>query len=453
MRTSLLLLPALLQALMLHADGEKPPKDKAPRGDNANVQSAEKAPEQDDGKPREITLPMQAFVHMVLKTNLNYAAERYNVSMADAQIAFARQIPNPELNYGYARDITYRGSQQLQSNTVGNIQQLFETGGKRRLRTEVARKTKAAAEATLDGFLNQLKSDAAVAFVEALTQKRLAQKSRDIARDLLELVKAQQERYKAGQISEADFLQTEIEEQQFQTEVRNTEAQAETASQALGSFLGIDGAFLRLIPLGDLEQPEQKFDAKTLIANGLSKRGDLMALRHTAGAAQSRISLEKANRIPDVTLGLGISQLSNTQNNIAPTPANNSLVMFFSLPLPIWNQNKAAIDNAKFASLQAQKQIQAAELKAQVEIRQALTLYSAAVDSVRRYQSGILKNAGAVLDARRISYQKGQASLLELLIAQRTAREVRANYEAALATQARAHLEVLRTSNTWTVPY
>ncbi len=402
---------------------------------------------------RQLTVPMQAFVQMVLQTNLAYAAERYNVPMAEAQIAAARQIPNPELNYGFARDITYSGSQRLQSNTVGNIQQLFETGGKRRLRTEVARKGRAAAEATLDGFLNQLKADAALAFIDALAQKRLVQKNRDIARDMLELVNAQKERFKVGQISETDFLQTEIEQQQFQTELHTTEAQAESASQGLGTFLGIDGAQLRIIPVGNLEQPGQKFDASTLITHALGKRGDLLALRHQADAAQSRVSLEKANRIPDVTLGVGVSQLSSTLNNVAPTPANNALVMFFSIPLPIWNQNKAAIENARLASLQAQKQIQAAELKVQVEIRQALTLYRAAVDSVARYQSGILKNSEAVFDARRVSYQKGQATLLDLLTSQRTAREVRASYEAALAAQARAHLEVLRASNTWSVSY
>jgi len=451
----LLLSPVLFQCMQVRAADDAKPKAAGTQSNTKPKASgdASKNALPDDGKPREIALPMQAFVQMVLQTNLNYAAERYNVSIAEAEIAAARQIPNPELNYGFSRDITYAGSQRLQSNTVGNIQQLFETGGKRRLRTEVARKSKAATEATLDGFLNQLKSDAAMAFVEALTQRRLAQKSRDIARDMQELVKAQLERYKAGQISEADYLQTEIEEQQFQTELRNTDAQAESASQALGAFIGVEGAFLRLIPVGNLEQPEQKFDAKELTTQALGRRGDLVALRHQADAASSRVSLEKANRIPDVTVGMGISQLSSTQNNVAPTPANNSLVMFFSLPLPIWNQNKAAIENARQAALQAQKQIQAAELKTQVEVRQALTLYRAAVDGVARYQAGILKNAGIVLDARQISYQKGQATLLDLLTAQRTAREVRANYEAALAAQARAHIEVLRVSGTWSIPY
>lgn len=399
--------------------------------------------------PRHVTVSMQAYVRMVLRSSLSYAAARYDVPLAEAQIAAARQIPNPEVTYGFSRDMTYNGSERLQSNTIGNVQQLIETGGKRRLRTEVARKSKAAAEATLDGFLNQLKTDAALAFIDALSQKRLAAKSREIAHDMLDLVHAQQVRFKAGQISETDFLQTEIEQQQFQTGLIDIEARAESAAQALGAFLGLEGADLTLVPVGDLEQPGHTFDADALAAHALSKRGDLMALRHLADAAQSRISLEKANRIPDVTLGLGISQLSSTQNIVAPTPSNNSLVMFLSLPLPIWNQNKAAIQGALLAADQARKQVQSAELKARVEIRQALTLYRAAVAGVVRYQAGILKNSTTVFEARRISYRKGQATLLDLLTAQRTAREVRAGYEAALAAQARAHIEVLRASSTW----
>lgn len=402
---------------------------------------------------RTQALSLNTFLQFVLESNLSYAAERYNVSMAEAQIAAARQIPNPSVGYGFSRDVTYPGSQRLQSNTVGNITQLFELGGKRKRRTEVATKSRAAAAADLDGFLNQLKFEAATAFVDALSQKRLSEKSRVIAADINQLAKAQAERFKAGQIGEADVLQTEIEAEQFQTTLINIQAQADSASQALGGYLGIDGALLRLIPLGDLEQPARQFDVKTLTSHALKERQDLVSLRHLADAARSRISLERANRIPDVAIGLGVSQLSSTQNITAPTPANNSLVISFSFPLPIWNQNKAAIQNAQFAALQAQKQVEAAELKVQVEVHQAATLYRAAASSVDRYRNGILKKANTVLDARRTSYQKGQATLLELLIAQRTAQEVRASYEAVLATQAKALVELQRVSSRWDVQF
>lgn len=72
-----------------------------------------------------------------------------------------------------------------------------------------------------------------------------------------------------------------------------------------------------------------------------------------------------------------------------------------------------------------QKTVEAAELKAEVQIRQAYSAYQNAVERVRHYDSGILKNAETVLDAKRFSYQHGQAALLELLNAQRTANEVR----------------------------
>ncbi|WP_395741321.1 TolC family protein [Prosthecobacter sp.] len=398
-------------------------------------------------------LSLNAYLQLVLESNLSYAAERYNVSMADAQIAAARQIPNPTLGYGFSRDVTYAASQRLQSNTVGNINQLFELGGKRKRRTDVATKSRAAASATLDGFLNQLRSDASTAFVDALSQRRLAEKSREIAADINQLAKAQAERFKAGQIGEADVLQTEIEAEQFQTSLINIQAQADSAVQTMGGFLGVEGAWLRVIPLGDLEQSGRTFDVVALTSHALKERQDLVALRHLADAAQSRISLEKANRVPDLSVGLGVSQLSSTQNVIAPTPANNSLVISFSFPLPIWNQNKAAIQNAQFAALQAQKQVEAAELSVKVEVQKAFTLYRAAVSSVDRYRNGILKKANLVLEARRTSYQKGQATLLELLIAQRTAQEVRTSYEAVLATQAKALVELQRVSSRWDVRF
>lgn len=112
-------------------------------------------------------------------------------------------------------------------------------------------------------------------------------------------------------------------------------------------------------------------------------------------------------------------------------------------------QPLALIHAPELVSAQAQKQVQAGELKAQLEIRQALAAYRAASATVSRYRGSILKDAATVLEARRASYQKGQATLLELLEAQRTAREVRVGFENALVDQARGLIELQRTAQLW----
>ncbi len=129
---------------------------------------------------------------------------------------------------------------------------------------------------------------------------------------------------------------------------------------------------------------------------------------------------------------------------VDPTPSFDQVTLSFSLPLPLWNQNRAGIAAARHTAGQAQKQLEAAELKAQVQLRQAHLAYRSGLDRLTRYRGGILQDAEAVLDARRFSYQRGQSTLLEVLEAQRAAAEVRAGYTGALADAAKAFIELER---------
>jgi cobalt-zinc-cadmium efflux system outer membrane protein len=393
------------------------------------------------------------FLNEVVRANLDYAAQRYNLSIAQAAIAAAREFQNPMLDLSGGRDVTHNGSERMPSTYGASLTQTIELGGKRKYRILGARQNYAAATATLDDFLRNLKSDAAAAFADALALSRSAEQKRQSAEYLSRLAETQRERFRAGDISQAEMLQTRVEEQQFQNELLAAQADAENASLALNGFLGRDRGETSLIPKGNLEISARGFDLSKLLADALKNRPDLIALRHTRDAAQSKIRQEEANRVSNVDVGPSWTHNTSSQNRIAPAPEFDSVGLSFSFPLPLWNRNKAAIAFARFTAEQAQKQVEAAELKTEVQIRQALSAYHGAVERVRRYQSGILKDADAVLDAKRFSYQHGQTTLLELLDAQRTANEVRSGYNDALAGQAKALIALERAAQLWEIEF
>ena len=125
------------------------------------------------------------------------------------------------------------------ASTIGaSLMQTIETGGKRKYRILGARQGYAAASATLEDFLRNLKLDAAAAFADALALSRSAEQKRQSAKYLRQLADTQRERQRLGDISQADMLQTQVEEQQFQNEVLSAETDAESAAIALSSFLG-----------------------------------------------------------------------------------------------------------------------------------------------------------------------------------------------------------------------
>ncbi len=69
---------------------------------------------------------------------------------------------------------------------------------------------------------------------------------------------------------------------------------------------------------------------------------------------------------------------------------------------------------------------------------QAVAGFAAAAERVQRYDSGMLADADVVLDRTLYNYQRGGATLVDYLIAQRTASDVHLAYYDALADRAHA---------------
>ena len=402
---------------------------------------------------REITF--DEFLREVISANLDYAAQRYNVDIVKADAAAARLWPNPTLALGVSRDLTFHNkfafdengnlvSQRLAETRSVGLTQTLDLAGKRRWRIRTADQTYRAAAASLEDFLRNLKLDATAAFTQALVTRATVEQQRKAAGYLADLVQAQRARFDKGDLSEADYLQSRLDELQLQNDLRQAEASATAAQYALCTFLGRDRGQTTLIPRGELQPPARDYDPSQLVAQALATRTDLVALRCTRDASQSTVRATKAERFPDVDLAATYMNSRASDNFIAASPGFDQVELGISLPLPLWNRNQHEIRKAQATAGQAQRQLEAAELKAEVEIRTAYSNYRAAVGRVQQFQGELLRGAETVVAARRYSYEHGQTSLLELLEAQRTDNDVQQSYHDALADAVIAHIELLR---------
>lgn len=446
MKTCLHLL-LLMLSLNLRATAAEAPG--APEGP-----SAERLAELTRLTSRKTAITLEDYLNKVAASNLAYASQRYNVSIADAAIMASKVFKNPELQIGNMQDVTNAGSsQQLPGFYSAFITQTLELGGKRRERQLVARKNYAAVSATLQSFLQNLRLDASGAYADAIAMGRVASQFQRTASLLRELLQAQQERQKAGDISDVDLLQTRVEVRQFEAELLNAQAQAANAELALGAFLGPQYAGTHWQPVGSLDVTPQSTDLFKLLSSAIRNRPDLVAMRHRRDAAGENIKLEKANRVPDLTVGLGWTNSTYSGNTTSPQPNYNMMGLQFSLPLPVWNRNKAGIAASQAMASQAQLDLDAAEVKAGVDVRQALSLYGIARERVALYQGGVLKDADAALEKRVVSYKRGGSSLLELLDAQRKANEVWQSFYDAQSDHARAVIELHRAAGIWIIHF
>ena len=103
----------------------------------------------------------------------------------------------------------------------------------------------------------------------------------------------------------------------------------------------------------------------------------------------------------------------------------NTVGFGFSFPLPLWNRNRGAIAAATAVRDQAAVRVRQAEAAAAADIVSARSSLAAARERRQRYVEQILPRSAEIAKTVRFAYQKGGASLLDLLTAERNDNEVR----------------------------
>jgi outer membrane protein, heavy metal efflux system len=215
-------------------------------------------------------------------------------------------------------------------------------------------------------------------------------------------------------------------------------------------------------PVGELMIPVRTFDIEALIKSARENRADVRAKRFALLAAESRVRLAHANRWIDLTLDVGwqhsfathgdpnVTMVDRT-NAVGGQFAYDTLGASISVPLPFSHVYKGELVGARFTQTLAEWQLKSNELKVEVELRQAWAKYSTAVERLKLYDSGLLKDADRVLEAKLYEYQRGGAPLLEVLEAQRTVNDVYLDYIDALAEHAHALVALELAAGIWDV--
>ena len=386
------------------------------------------------------------------RSNLELIAQRVNVTIADAQIGVARVFSDPTLTAGLASlDVSSKGAPT--STTLG-LGYTVELGGKRSARIAAATSDAAAARADLDDFSRNLRASATGSFIDCLYAQLVLDLKQQTLGRLEKLVGINQERLRAGDVGKVALTQSRVEAQRFRGEVLTAEADLAAANLALALYLGGAGGAARakVSAAGDLKMKSRAFDVEALVAQARSSRPDLLSRRRAVESANARINLARANRWVDVTLNVGWQHSFKTSATGAfPGPAFDALAATMSVPLPLSKVYRGELDAALATEAQGRATVQAVELKIDVEVRQAALRYKAAVEKIGLYTGGLLTDAEQVLDATLYNYQRGGATLLEVLEAQRTLNDVDLSYYDALAEHARALVALEQVVGMWDV--
>jgi len=398
---------------------------------------------------RHIDFP--TYIGLVGKNNLEYSAEKFNINIAEANILSSKIFPDPELSFGFADNSQRRLN--MGYAFTSEISWDLELGGKRKARINVAKNEAQLTRLLLEDYFRNLRADATIAYLEAIQNRHLLNVQFHSYQQMKKLAESDSIRFKLGDITQVDALQSKLEAGTMLNEVYEAESEWKTALTNLSLLLGENQQEALIYPIEEFTGFERGFVLKDLILTAQNNRADLKAALQSKNLSQSLVKLAKAERSIDLGLSFGVDYNSYVRNAIAPTPSFTTVNAGISIPLKFSNNRPGELRAAQYEMAQAEQLYKQAELTIQTEVTQAFYTYQAAQKQLLRFNTGLLADAKAILDGKIYSYQRGETSLLEVLDAQRTYNEVQQNYYETLYNHAAALVELERAVGIWDINF
>lgn len=375
---------------------------------------------------QERTLSYSEFMQQVMEQQLALVAERFEVDLADAALAMAYRLPDPELASDWV-DNGQRRSEMGYGFTT-ELSWMVELGGKRKARIAQATAEKELAVLKLKLFVQDLHLEAATAFAEVLRDEvQCANLSSSY--ELIQSVAAFDSlRFSFGEISRLEARQSALEARQAYIVLSETQQKYQSSLLKLNLLMGNRQVDSLYIPYGELSLAAKDYQWKELLAWTLQQRPEFLLAQQGVQVARASQALTKANRAIDLTLKTQVGYNSYVRNIIAPTPATATIGAGVAMPLKFSNKNKGELRAAQSAVKQQQTRQTWTELSLVKELKDNYQLYLNLKDIRATYEENMLQEASHILTGIVDLYQDGDSSILEVIAARQRHNELQLAY-------------------------
>jgi cobalt-zinc-cadmium efflux system outer membrane protein len=330
------------------------------------------------------------------------------VEAAQAGRSVAGLRPNPTFQSQVENVVgsgPYRGLRSAET-TVG-VAVPLELGGKRSARVAVASAQVSRAELQAAIVAADIRVQVTQLYVDAIAAERRLTTARDQARIASEVLRGAGVRVQAGRASPLEQQRADVARINADANVERLTRLTAAARINLARRIGrpIDGP-LDVGLLDRLPAPTYGPMAPTAAAGTLA----LAAADADLAIADAGIRLAKANRIPDINIGPALRRLEATKDTAA--------VFAISIPIPVFNNGRAAIAQATAERTRAEAVRRVTALDVEQAITDAEAEAANAATSARAAAGPALAAAQEAARIARIGYREGKFGQLDLLDAE-----------------------------------
>lgn len=195
-------------------------------------------------------LSMEDAVAVALKRNRDIIAARLDLQEAEYDRVAAGLYPNPVFAYQIGNLVLGRGSSGNESaprypgvlsqtvHSVG-ISEIIDIWAKRSHRIRATEQGLRYKRLLLEDALREITYAVRSAFAEVVRKRSELEFSKEVLDRYSETVRLSRSRFKAGEISEAEFRKIELEGLKYQNAVIDNELERDLARQSLAALLGL----------------------------------------------------------------------------------------------------------------------------------------------------------------------------------------------------------------------
>jgi cobalt-zinc-cadmium efflux system outer membrane protein len=379
-----------------------------------------------EAAPRQ-PLRLEDLERLAVANNPTIAQAAAAVRAAEGRKRQAGLLPNPVLGYEGSELTIYKDKFKLQTEHIFFLEQRLVTGRKLKRRRQVFEHAHAEAQADAQAQRQRVINAVRILYYDVLGAERLVEVRRDLARLTGEAVAISEELFNIGQADQPDLLQAEIEAQRAELDLRRAENERRSVRQVLGVVVG--DASVAQVPLeGNIEAGLPLLEPEQTAARLIRESPQMKAAQSRILRARASIERERAHRIGDVIVRGGLGFNFDRAHGTGGWVGEASI----AFPLPLFDRNQGAIASARAEADEAELDAKRLELALRARLASAFERYASARDRAESYRTAIIPRAEKAYRLYLERFREMAAAYPQVLIAQRTLFQARAELLMAL---------------------
>jgi len=255
-------------------------------------------------------------------------------------------------------------------------------------------------------------------FVQAITLQKDIGLTKELLKISNKFLSNINKRIEAGKVSPAEASRAKVIVNTLEISLKNSEMSYRSVKQQLKSLLGKNNFEFKEIK-GSLKIADGLPDIK-LLQEKLLQSPELARYEKVFERQQALIDLEDSKSVPDLNIAVGWRWLNQT--------SDNAFVLGASIPLPIYNRNQGALQEAKIRLDQKKSELRSDKNNLISNFSATFNNLISLTEALKKLNDESIPEAQNAFEIIRNGNLMGRFTILDVLDSQRTLFELQSEY-------------------------